>query len=51
MLGKFSMERSSPKDTINGYMTMLETEAGIIPRTIHHTFQELERQVKIRISL
>ena len=45
MLGKFPMDKIS-KDAVAGYMTILESEAGIMPRTIHHIFQGLQRQVK-----
>ncbi|CAF0767907.1 unnamed protein product [Rotaria sordida] len=43
MLGKFLMDKTS-KDTVSVYMTMLESEAGIMPRAIHHIFQGLQRQ-------
>lgn len=44
MLGKFPMDKSS-KDTVTTYMSILESEAGIMPRAIHHIFQGLQRQV------
>ena len=44
MLGKFPMEKLS-KDAVAGYMSILESEAGIMPRAIHHIFQGLQRQV------
>ncbi len=44
MLGKFPIDKSS-KDTVIAYMSMLESEAGIMPRAIHHIFQGLQRQV------
>ncbi|CAF0743438.1 unnamed protein product [Rotaria sp. Silwood1] len=43
MLGKFPMDKTS-KDTVSTYMTMLESETGIMPRAIHHIFQGLQRQ-------
>ena len=45
MLGKFPMDKS-PKDTVTAYMQILESEAGIMPRAIHHIFQGLQRQVE-----
>lgn len=44
MLGKFPMDKSS-KDVVTTYMSILESEAGIMPRAIHHIFQGLQRQV------
>lgn len=46
MLGKFPMDKIS-KDPVGGYMSILESEAGIMPRTIHHIFQGLQRQVSL----
>ncbi|CAF3620474.1 unnamed protein product [Adineta steineri] len=43
MLGKFSIDKLS-KDTVTAYMSILESEAGIMPRAIHHIFQGLQRQ-------
>jgi hypothetical protein len=45
MLGKFSMDKTS-KDAVSAYMSILESEAGIMPRAIHHIFQGLQRQVE-----
>lgn len=44
MLGKFPMDKTC-KDVVSTYMTMLESEAGIMPRAIHHIFQGLQRLV------
>lgn len=49
MLGKFQIDKIS-KDTVGAYMTMLESEAGIMPRAIHHIFQGLQRQVLIELN-
>ncbi|UJR33209.1 hypothetical protein I4U23_020664 [Adineta vaga] len=46
MLGKFPIDKIS-KDTVSAYMAILESEAGIMPRAIHHIFQGLQRQVEI----
>ncbi len=45
MLGKFPMDKAL-KDVVTTYMSILESEAGIMPRAIHHIFQGLQRQVK-----
>lgn len=45
MLGKFPMDKVL-KDPVNAYLTMLESDAGIMPRAIHHIFQGLQRQVQ-----
>lgn len=37
-----------PKDTVTAYMSILESEAGIMPRAIHHIFQGLQRLVKMQ---
>lgn len=50
MLGKFPMDKLS-KDAVTGYMSILESDAGIMPRAIHHIFQGLQRQVSERVSL
>ena len=47
MLGKFSMDKSL-KDNVSTYMTMFESDAGIMPRAIHHIFQGLQRQVETK---
>jgi hypothetical protein len=44
MLGKFPMDKAL-KDVVTTYMSILESEAGIMPRAIHHIFQGLQRQV------
>jgi hypothetical protein len=44
MLGKFPMDKLT-KDNATAYMSILESEAGIMPRAIHHIFQGLQRQV------
>ena len=46
MLGKFPIDKLS-KDAVSAYMAILESEAGIMPRAIHHIFQGLQRQVTI----
>ena len=46
MLGKFPIDKLS-KDAVAAYMAILESEAGIMPRAIHHIFQGLQRQVTI----
>lgn len=33
------------KDVVTSYMSILESEAGIMPRAIHHIFQGLQRLV------
>ncbi|CAF4597483.1 unnamed protein product [Rotaria socialis] len=43
MLGIFPIDKVS-KDTVGAYMSMLESDAGIMPRAIHHIFQGLQRQ-------
>ncbi|CAF1221919.1 unnamed protein product [Adineta ricciae] len=43
MLGKFPIDKLS-KDAVSAYMAILESEAGIMPRAIHHIFQGLQRQ-------
>jgi hypothetical protein len=50
MLGKFPIDKFS-KDTVTAYMSILESEAGIMPRAIHHIFQGLQRQVKMIFHL
>lgn len=45
MLGKFPMDKLS-RDAVAGYMSILESEAGIMPRAVHHIFQGLQRQVR-----
>ena len=44
MLGKYPMGKSL-KDNVSTYMTMFESDVGIIPRAIHHIFKGLQRQV------
>jgi hypothetical protein len=50
MLGKFPIDKFS-KDTVTAYMSILESEAGIMPRAIHHIFQGLQRQVEMIFDL
>ena len=50
MLGKFPMDKVS-KDAISVYMSILESEAGIMPRAIHHIFQGLQHQVELKFNL
>ena len=39
------------KDVVTSYMSILESDAGIMPRAIHHIFQGLQRLVKNDIQL
>lgn len=50
MLGKFPMDKVV-KDVVTSYMSILESEAGIMPRAIHHIFQGLQRLVYKEIPL
>jgi len=50
MLGKFPIDKFS-KDAVTAYMSILESEAGIMPRAIHHIFQGLQRQVEMIVHL
>jgi hypothetical protein len=45
MLGKLPLDKLS-KDPLAGYVSILESDAGIMPRAIHHIFHGLQRQVK-----